>query len=253
MKLTPFAPKPIALCALLVLPLAACSSTGNRWATSSSSVPDGLLQYADEGDLDKVQDARTEHDQAQDRLAAAKQARTDAEQERRVLAEEIDVAEQRVEVAKARVRAQKDGDTEAMEDAERQVEEAEARVIEANAKRDLHASRIAVERAEIAVAEAEVALAAARVDLAKARAVADLDRPEAKKITVDAFEADVRERETELEIATVKRDAAQREYDLHAEARDMDDDDDDDDDSVVGDDERAVRPVNDDEKRRRIE
>jgi len=200
----------------VLVALAACQ-TDNRYP---SKVDPALLEYVNESGRNKIAEARRARDEAADAVAAAQRR---AEQPRREL--EVEQAARRVEEAKlqqANTEQRVDQQAAAVEgNGSDGASVRDASVEKARAGLQLADDRIAWRREGIATADREVDLAKARLELARARvalveaqALRDTDRPEADHIDVAPIERDLRARESDVEVAKVRLDAAQRECDL---------------------------------------
>jgi hypothetical protein len=203
------------LCVLLGL--AACQ-TDNRY---QSKVDPALLEYVNESGRNKIAEARRARDEAADAVAAAQRR---AEQPRREL--EVEQAARRVEEAKlqqatteqrvdrqaAGAEGNGTGDGASARDAS--VQKAHSGVQLADDRIAWRTECITAADREVDLAKAKLDLARARVALVEAQALRDTDRPEADRIDMAPIERDLRARESDVEVAKVRLEAAQRECDL---------------------------------------
>lgn len=185
-------------------------------------VNDDMLVSVPEADRENITRARTERSEMKDRVAMAER---DAEQGRRqldVTEEELEAAEDAVTTAEKGLEVARDGNENAraseMESANRKLETARTRLY-------LARSRVAHGKTQLSRLESETDLANLRlqwseacVELAKAKAVHELDRPEAREISVRAFEARVADRKIQVALAEIDTQAWEQKVQVRQDA-----------------------------------
>jgi multidrug resistance efflux pump len=190
---------------------AGCATLREEW-TGRPTVDPALVAHLDESEMGAIRKARSKADEARDELAKAEAMAETAEERLDIARDELEPADQRVEIAKRKLDNARDhGTAEELEQAEEELGRARDEHRSARRKVALREKELEHARAQTDLAQARVDLALAETELVQAEAVADLDRPAAREIDLDAFRRAVREAKRELEIAQVRLEAAEEE------------------------------------------
>ncbi len=217
----------LSLSLLAALVSSGCQSSsflGSSLRSSTPTVDEDILVYVPEANRSDITDARTERIKLQDSVNVAQR---DIEIERQRIStaqDQLGIAEDGLEAAKRAhkvARESREGErSDNLDRTENEVENARNRWLSAKEKVHYHEARIAQLESSHELAELRVDLADARVELAKARAVSELDRPEARDVSVREFEMYVEEYETRLAMAEVDADAWDKKIELRQTALD---------------------------------
>jgi len=185
-------------------------------------VNDDMLVSVPEADRESITRARTERGEMKDRVVMAER---DAEQGRRqldVTKEELEAAEAAVQTAEKSLEVARDGGEgvrkSEMESASLRLEDARAQLYCARSKFAHGRTQLSRLESETDLADLRMQWSEARVELAKARAVHELDRPEAREISMMAFEARVADRQVQVAMAEIDAQAWEKKVQVRQDA-----------------------------------
>ncbi|HEX6882985.1 MAG TPA: hypothetical protein VF530_06365 [Planctomycetota bacterium] len=213
---------------LVLIPALAIGCKSNPFSDRDGSaalvVDDDFLVDVPESDRADIAVARTERSEMRDLVAIAER---NVEQGRR----QLDVAEEELAAAEAAVRTAEKSLAVAGEDDESvrasEIGDANRRLEGARARKHWARSKVAYQGTHISRLESQTDLARlrlewseARVELAKARAVHELDRPEARALSVGEFEARVAEKQVEVAMAEIDAQAWEKKAQVRQHALD---------------------------------
>ena len=199
-------------------PLHHCLPGSQSSGYHANRVDPGLLEYVDDRGRNQIAEARRLRDENRDAVAAAKRRAEQARGELQVEDSTRKVGEAELQKAQTEERVQRQA---AGVEGNGTVRAEEASVRTANDTVAIADDRIAWRKAcidaadrDVALAEGRLALADAKVALVEARALCTTNWPEADKVDLMAIERDVRARQTEVDVARVRQEAAVKEVDL---------------------------------------
>jgi hypothetical protein len=195
---------------LLLLVTGACHSTAE--GVHATPAEDALLLQVSAAERSNIASARRAHDHANDVLAAARADCAKATAAQTTAGEARDAAFARVATTESALSAAtSSGSPTSAEDARRAVEVARAECRFQEASYVLRDKQSSHAHAMASLAAEQVKVAEAGVELAKVRAINSLDRPEVQRTPIGRFEAQVREAESQENLARTRSEAAQRE------------------------------------------
>jgi hypothetical protein len=210
MNFSPILLAPISLFALALLP--ACQSSEHQNdAMVGEHIDDSMLVNVSKGDHGDINDAREAAGVARDAYAAAKVETVRATDRRHLADRDLEVAQAEVKRADEAVVLAQHGTQADLEHANKARADAGTVVAAARSRIDLRDRQVTWAKRYEDLKQQNNNLAQAKVEAVKAHAVAKLDRPEAHRIDVAAFERQVRDEQEAVNVAQVKLDAAKKE------------------------------------------
>jgi len=205
----------ITLLFVLLSWLAACqTSTG---VPHPVAVDQALLDDVSESARAEIDSARRARDSASDAVAVAERDFEAAKQRVALAKSDVEVARSKADRAREAVNLARKGTDQDLEQANHNLEQAQREFEAARGLVAVREKEVALARARMELEKERHELAEAQLELVKARAVEGIERPAADAVDVAAHAAAVREQETQVRLAEVKKDAAEREVQVATE------------------------------------
>ncbi len=211
---------PVSLLALCAVQ--SCHTSGQNEPSLDRHVDDAMLTNVPDSARSDVADARESASVARDAYAAAQVETTRAVDRRKLADRDMEIAEAQVKRAQEAVKIAESGTQADLDKARQDLAEAQTVVTAAHSRITLRDRQVDHARAMENLKERNNELAQAKVEAVKAHAVAKLDRPDAAKVDVNAFERQVRDAQENVNLAQVRLDAARKEVDAARKSFDTD-------------------------------
>lgn len=205
-----------------VLLTAACQSNANRPHGAHPTIADDTLLSVPASARDDINKARTNHDEAVDRVALAELEVQRAEERVTIAKKDVDIAEAELDAAQDRVDLARAGSESDRDDRIRSATEkrdaVRAHLDWARTQVQLEEGRVSKAESQVALAKRHVTLADAKVELAKAEAVHELGRSDYEAIEVADFARCVADEELALKLAEIDAKACDEKLEVRQKA-----------------------------------